>query len=387
MKTRWITALSILTGTLVFLVLLVALSRPVYASGVTVSGTVYYSTTPLPDVRVELVIGNATDPPVFSTTTTVSGTFAFLGVPSGNYQLKTYGPTAEYTGWQASPITVGTTDIRRDVYLRKKMTLVSPPQDSVVETLSPLFCWQGLPEAVEYTLQLNKTSDWTLIDFVHHIPATCYRTSQVGQDGVQYAWQIAATDRNGHAVGTTQSAFQFTVNTTPVTGTVQPTGVTIITSRDNNIELRFPSGVVSQTVVVHYARNNTAVTLPLVGAMNAENGLSEPTFRVMSNNNLVGVDRSFYVTATYESTGLPADLLPGASYTITVDYADTETGTAVENTLALYWWDGDQWVKEPSSAVDTINNIVTAAPGHFSLWAVLGETTHRLYLPLVMKNY
>jgi hypothetical protein len=211
MKTRWITALSILAGTLAFLVLLGALSRPVYANGVTVSGTVYYSTTPLSDVRVELVSGNVTDPPVFSTTTTVSGTFAFLGVPSGNYWLKAYGPTAEYIGWRASTITVGSTDIRHDIYLPKKMTLLSPPDNSVVETLSPTFCWQGLPEAVEYTFQLNKTSDWTLID-VQHIPVTCYKTSQVLQNGVQYTWQIDATDRNGHNVGTTYSAFQFTVN-------------------------------------------------------------------------------------------------------------------------------------------------------------------------------
>jgi hypothetical protein len=32
----------------------------------------------------------------------------------------------------------------------------------------------------------------------------------------------------------------------------------------------------------------------------------------------------------------------------------------VEDTLALYYWDGSQWVKEPSSVVDTAANTVTA---------------------------
>ncbi|MBE3038701.1 MAG: hypothetical protein IMZ62_07805, partial [Chloroflexi bacterium] len=72
--------------------------------------------------------------------------------------------------------------------------------------------------------------------------------------------------------------------------------------------------------------------------------------------------------------------------TITVQYTDAEEGPAIENTLALYWWDGSQWVKDPSSAVDTAANTVTAQPSHFSRWAVLGETW-RLYLPLVLKSY
>jgi hypothetical protein len=56
-----------------------------------------------------------------------------------------------------------------------------------------------------------------------------------------------------------------------------------------------------------------------------------------------------------------------------------------EETLALYAWDGDEWVQEPTSAVDMANNVVTAAPDHFSVWAVLGQT-NRVYLPLIGRN-
>jgi len=67
-----------------------------------------------------------------------------------------------------------------------------------------------------------------------------------------------------------------------------------------------------------------------------------------------------------------------------VQYTDAEKGPAIENTLALYYWDGSQWVKEPSSVVDTVANKVTATPDHFSLWAALGET-RRVYLSLIMR--
>ena len=88
----------------------------------------------------------------------------------------------------------------------------------------------------------------------------------------------------------------------------------------------------------------------------------------------------------YSGTGQPAQIAPGQTYTLTVQYTDAEKGPAIESTLALYYWDGSQWVKEPTSVVDTANNVVTATPDHFSKWAVLGET-RRLYLPLVLKNH
>jgi len=101
---------------------------------------------------------------------------------------------------------------------------------------------------------------------------------------------------------------------------------------------------------------------------------------------LVGIGHTFEVTAVYSDTGQPAQLAPGQTYTITVHYTDAEKGPAIENTLALYYWDGSRWVKEASSAVDTAANTIIAHPSHLSLWAVLGET-RRVYLPLVLRNY
>ena len=66
-------------------------------------------------------------------------------------------------------------------------------------------------------------------------------------------------------------------------------------------------------------------------------------------------------------------------------HTDDEKGPAIEGTLALYRWDGSQWVKELSSVVDVDANTVTATPDRLGLWAVLGET-RRLFLPVTLRN-
>ena len=104
---------------------------------------------------------------------------------------------------------------------------------------------------------------------------------------------------------------------------------------------------------------------------------------VPSTGSLIGTDHFFDVRVVFSDTGQPAQ--PTRPYTVTVQYADTEKGPAIEDTLALYAWDGSQWTRESTSTVDTEANTVTAAPDHFGLWAVLGETW-RMYLPVVLRN-
>jgi hypothetical protein len=79
---------------------------------------------------------------------------------------------------------------------------------------------------------------------------------------------------------------------------------------------------------------------------------------------------------------------PQRPYTMTVCYSDEEVaaGRIVnEKGLGLYWWDGETWVREPSSKVDMSANTVTATPDHFSLWGLLSET-RRLFIPAVSRN-
>jgi oligopeptide transport system substrate-binding protein len=106
--------------------------------------------------------------------------------------------------------------------------------------------------------------------------------------------------------------------------------------------------------------------------------------RVKSGGPLTGIGHLFEVTAVITPTGEPAVLAPDQTYNLTVHYTDAERGPVKENTLALYSWDGDEWVKEPTSVVEGSANTVSATPNHFSLWTVLGET-NRTFLPLVLR--
>lgn len=99
---------------------------------------------------------------------------------------------------------------------------------------------------------------------------------------------------------------------------------------------------------------------------------------------LAGIGHTFEVTPYYVETSERAYLAPGTTYTVTLQYDETERGPVVEDTLAFYWWDGSRWLKEPSSVVDSGRNTLTATPDYLSLWAVLGKT-RRTYLPLMLR--
>jgi peptide/nickel transport system substrate-binding protein len=101
---------------------------------------------------------------------------------------------------------------------------------------------------------------------------------------------------------------------------------------------------------------------------------------------LVGVGRFFALEASSAATGQP--ISPQTSYELEVTYAQASVPRHMdESTLALYIWNGTQWVREPTSEVDLEANVVTARPDHFSIWAVLGETSHSVYLPLIHRGH
>ncbi|RLC85172.1 MAG: hypothetical protein DRI79_11735 [Chloroflexi bacterium] len=145
-----------------------------------------------------------------------------------------------------------------------------------------------------------------------------------------------------------------------------------LTSYDGDTTIQIPGGAVTSTVVITHA----------------------PASGIPPGGNLNSIGNVFDVTAVYSSTdpgtaGLPAQIAPGYTYTITAQYSDTKIGPTVEDTLGLYWWDEgvSQWSQQGiTSTVNITDNLVTAQVDHFSLFAVLGET-HRVYLPIILRSY
>lgn len=92
----------------------------------------------------------------------------------------------------------------------------------------------------------------------------------------------------------------------------------------------------------------------------------------------------YELQALFAGSGLPAQPQPGQTYTITVAYDESQLPAGFdESMLALYYWDNGRWVIEPTSVVDTVANIITATPNHFSLWAALAR--YNTYLPLIFR--
>ena len=110
--------------------------------------------------------------------------------------------------------------------------------------------------------------------------------------------------------------------------------------------------------------------------------INTPSYGMPPVGVLAGFGLVFDLEAVYADSGLPAS--PLQPYHISISYSEDDLGIIPEETLALYYWDGDQWVKEPSSVVDTALNIITATPDHFSNWSALGEV-ERTYLPLTIR--
>lgn len=108
--------------------------------------------------------------------------------------------------------------------------------------------------------------------------------------------------------------------------------------------------------------------------------LSEPA--QLAPVNLWQPVRTFELRATDRETG--ASVQPRQPYSLTAQYTEAELGVVNEETVALYYWDGQQWSREANSTVDVTNHLITANPTHIALWAIGGET-YPLFLPIAGK--
>ena len=85
------------------------------------------------------------------------------------------------------------TDVRMDMWLPKVIQLQSPPDRSLVGTSNPTLEWATIAEAVSYTIQINESVTWNLLE-VGRSPTTTYVVQNALTPGVEYTWQVDARD-------------------------------------------------------------------------------------------------------------------------------------------------------------------------------------------------
>lgn len=137
----------------------------------------------------------------------------------------------------------------------------------------------------------------------------------------------------------------------------------------------FGPGTYTSDVFIIHTPTPENPTLAVCGVPGNRPATSAP----LAPDDVVTVGEPFDVTAAYSDTMQLAP--PSRPFTLTVSY---DEAAAVEDTLALYRWDGQQWALQPGAALDPDTNTVTAALSTLGTYAVRGETVERpLYLPLI----
>lgn len=186
----------------------------------------------------------------------------------------------------------------------------------------------------------------------------------VGNGGHLIVEDIDRDARDEFVFGSSFAMYVLDWSTRPVSVTIPVSGG-ILSSPFDDVTYIFPADTFTDTMTVtHIPRLES--NFPPFGDM-------------------VGIGRSYQVVGVRSGTTLQLDrLVTNRPYTVTVQYMDADTGPAIENTLALYYWDGGQWVREPTSVVFADANTVQAGPNHLSWWVVLGET-QRVFLPLILR--
>jgi hypothetical protein len=133
-----------------------------------------------------------------------------------------------------------------------------------------------------------------------------------------------------------------------------------------------PTGAVAETVTLRYD--------PLVGT-----AYGAPGF---------GLDSANHFRLTVWVDGLPQE-----SYSflepvrITMNYWDWQAGQLYEETLALHYWDGDEWQEASATCggedyyehLDTEANVYEVNVCHLSEFVFAGVRKPDIFLPLVMR--
>jgi CSLREA domain-containing protein len=325
-------------------------------TGGTIGGVVYnpIAKTTFPGVTVRLDTGGFGGSPSFTAISDIYGTVSFMNVTPGPYQLTAFPPD----GWIGTgrSITVAVSDL--GIYylpLKKDIPLLSPSNHGAVETPHPWLCWENLPQAVSYTLLLNEPGGSLMANPTGS--GNCYQVAAELQQNTTYSWSLAnALDNQGTNIGGSQT-FQFSYHTEPISQSITTETAATLTSWDQSTVIDFPSGSVMGTGTVTY---QAVVDFPDPFALNE-------------------IVKSFTVNAT-------TPLADGATYQVEYKFGVAGVQGVIPASLAFYSWDANtqQWLREPTSQLDLAHQTLTAAPGRFSTWAVIGEV-YGIYLPIIRR--
>lgn len=288
-------------------------------AGSTVNGFVQYAGGGLGGVTVELVPGtSALGTPSHTGVTDGNGQVVFQSVADGTYYFKAYGPTSEYIGWKASVVTVAG-GLTHTLQLPKNIILLSPTSGATVSTTKPALTWTANPDAASYTVQVNATSPWALVEQNTGVLVNIDTVNTPLTSGETYTWQVDAQDANGNHVGSTTGAFQFTVASGTNFTLDQENGAipsaTTYSNQGSSLSQSFTPGASPLVAVKLLLRAGGSFTSDYTSIVRIRNG--SPTGTVVGTGTQIipAATTGAHIEATY-LLDWPVQVDPGATYVI-----------------------------------------------------------------------
>jgi hypothetical protein len=227
------------------------------------------------------------------------------------------------------------------------LNVASPATPTLLGSL-PLAGFAGRVRAVGTVAYVGVNADLKVVDASN--PASpLLRGSAVGYaspNDIQVAGRFIYT---AHTVGGIEIHWYA-----PATQAWLSAAAGVLTSPSDGTSYAFPAGSFSTPITVTHTPRFSG-NLPSTGLLHSVNHSFDLSIQA--------------ATATQAS-------IPAKPYTLSVTYSDAERGPAIEGTLAIYAWDGQRWVKLPTSTVNQVANKVTATTDRVGLFAVLGEAKH-----------
>ena len=165
-----------------------------------VEGRVYYSTTPLPDIKVALLDGS-TQNEIIHTYSDENGNYELLYDTPGYYCLHPHPPSSEYASiaYCASWFIQEGKMTPYDVDLPNKLTLTSPPHLGSTTDTTPTLVWVANPTAVLYELYIEDLGSHEVVVSQDYITGTSYTIPNPLPLGVYY-WSVLWYDATDHLV-------------------------------------------------------------------------------------------------------------------------------------------------------------------------------------------
>jgi len=179
--------------------------------------------------------------------------------------------------------------------------------------------------------------------------------------GYTFTLELRGTTEKEEYISSPVVIGYYTPPTTPITDTGKVTatpgegGITTLTNPDGSkIKLIVPAGAISEnTDFTVKAKDINSVNQPA-----PESGL----FLIAGQ-----------VYEIKARAGTKSITVFNKPLTLIFTYTDDQIKGLDENSLKIYYWNGEEWVALENSEVDVDNNTVTVSIDHFTLFALLGS--------------